>query len=80
MNEQTYRDTFKIGNPDATLNGIATTVMTTFDMISRTHAAGLNLIITHEATFWRRPRTETTDLLDNPLYQAQAPNTAGKTT
>jgi putative NIF3 family GTP cyclohydrolase 1 type 2 len=68
FNEQTYRDTFKIGNPDSKVNGIATTVMTTFDMIKRTHQAGLNLIITHEDTFWN-DRDETKDLTGNPLYK-----------
>jgi putative NIF3 family GTP cyclohydrolase 1 type 2 len=67
-NEQTYRDTFKIGDPDAAVTGIATTVMATFDMIQRAHAAGLNLIITHEPTFWR-DRDETADLLDNPVFK-----------
>jgi putative NIF3 family GTP cyclohydrolase 1 type 2 len=67
-NEQTYRDTFKSGDPDAAVTGIATTVMATFDMIQRAHAAGLNLIITHEPTFWR-DRDETADLADNPLFK-----------
>jgi putative NIF3 family GTP cyclohydrolase 1 type 2 len=69
-NNQTYRDTFKIGDPDATVTGIATTCITTFDMIKRAHAAGLNLIITHEPTFWR-DRDETEDLLDNPVFKAK---------
>jgi putative NIF3 family GTP cyclohydrolase 1 type 2 len=67
-NEQTYRDTFKIGDPDATVTGIATTVMATFDMIKRATKAKLNLIVTHEDTFWN-DRDETKDLLDNPLYK-----------
>jgi putative NIF3 family GTP cyclohydrolase 1 type 2 len=69
-NEQTYRDTFKIGDPDAAVTGIATTVMATFDMIKRAHAAGLNLVITHEPTFWR-DRDETADLLDNPVFKVK---------
>src|SRR5437879_5267733 len=71
FNEQTYRDTFKIGNPDSVVKGIATTVMTTFDMIKRAHEAGLNLIITHEDTFWN-DRDETKDLLNNPLYKLKS--------
>jgi putative NIF3 family GTP cyclohydrolase 1 type 2 len=70
-NEQTYRDTFKIGDPDATLTGIATTVMTTFDMIKRAHEAKLNLIISHEDIWWN-DRDETKDLADNPLYKLKA--------
>jgi len=67
-NERTYRDTFKIGNPDSTVRGIATTMMTTFDMIRRAHEAGLNLIVTHEDTFWN-DRDDTKDLTENPLYK-----------
>lgn len=67
-NEKSFRDTFKLGNPDATVTGIATTVMATFDMIERAHAAGLNMVITHEDTFWN-DRDETKDLTANPLYQ-----------
>ena len=67
-NEQTYRDTFKTGNPDSTVKGIATTMMTTFDMIRRAHEAGLNLIVTHEDTFWN-DRDDTRDLTGNTLYK-----------
>jgi len=67
-NERSTRDTFKIGNPDATVKGIATTVMTSFDMLKRAHAAGLNMVITHEDTFWN-DRDDTSDLTANPLYK-----------
>jgi putative NIF3 family GTP cyclohydrolase 1 type 2 len=66
-NEQSYRDTFKLGNPDSTVKGIATTVMVTFDMLKRANQAGLNMIISHEDTFWN-DRDETKELLENPLY------------
>jgi putative NIF3 family GTP cyclohydrolase 1 type 2 len=51
-NEQSYRDTFKAGNPNSEVKGIATTFMATLDLIQRAHAAGMNFIITHEPTFW----------------------------
>ena len=51
-NEKTYRDTYKIGGPDVKVTGIATTFMSTLDVLQRAHAAGLNMIITHEPTFW----------------------------
>ena len=51
-NEQSYRDTFKMGDPDANVKGIASTVMVTFDMLKRANQAGLNMIISHEDTFW----------------------------
>ena len=67
-NERSARDTFKAGNPDATVRGIATTMMTTFDMLKRANAAGLNMIITHEDTFWNDP-DDTKDLQENRLYK-----------
>jgi putative NIF3 family GTP cyclohydrolase 1 type 2 len=67
-NDRSTRDTFKIGNPDAAVTGIATTVMTTFDMLKRAHAAGLNMVISHEDTFWN-DRDDTKDLAENPLYK-----------
>jgi putative NIF3 family GTP cyclohydrolase 1 type 2 len=45
-------DTFKAGNPDAPVTGVATTMMATFDVLKRAAAAGKNLIITHEPTFY----------------------------
>ncbi len=50
--ETTYRDTFKAGGPDAPVTGIATTVFASFDMIQRATAAGLNMIVPHEDTWW----------------------------
>lgn len=67
-NDRSTRDTFKAGNPDTTVKGIATTMMTTFDMLKRAHAAGLNMVITHEDTYWN-DRDDTKDLIDNPLYK-----------
>lgn len=46
-------DTFKTGDIDTPVTGIATTVMSTFDVIKRAAAAGRNMVITHEPTFWR---------------------------
>jgi len=66
--EQTYRDTFKFGDPDATVTGIAATVMVTFGMLKRANEAGLNMVIAHEDTYWN-DRDETKDLQDNPLYK-----------
>jgi len=45
-------DTFKAGNPDAPVSGIAVTMMATLDVLQRAAAAGDNLIITHEPTFF----------------------------
>jgi putative NIF3 family GTP cyclohydrolase 1 type 2 len=45
-------DTFKAGNPDTRVTGIAVTMMATLDVLQRAAAHGQNLIITHEPTFY----------------------------
>lgn len=45
-------DTFKDGDPATPVTGIAVTMMATFDVIRRAVAAGANLVITHEPTFY----------------------------
>jgi putative NIF3 family GTP cyclohydrolase 1 type 2 len=45
-------DTFKAGNPDTPVTGIAVTMMATLDVLQRAAASGNNLIITHEPTFF----------------------------
>jgi putative NIF3 family GTP cyclohydrolase 1 type 2 len=45
-------DTFKAGNPDTVISGIAVTMMATMDVLQRAAAHGDNLIITHEPTFF----------------------------
>ena len=50
--QQETVDTFKAGNPDGEVKGIAVTMMATFDVLQRAAAAGQNLIITHEPTFY----------------------------
>jgi NIF3 (NGG1p interacting factor 3) len=50
--QQETVDTFKAGNPDTEVKGIAVTMMATFDVLQRAAAAGQNLIITHEPTFY----------------------------
>lgn len=49
--EQTV-DTFKAGDPDTPVTGVATTMMATFETIKRAAAEGKNLVITHEPTFY----------------------------
>ncbi len=45
-------DTFKAGDPNTPVTGIATTMMGTFDVLRRAAAAGDNLVITHEPVFY----------------------------
>lgn len=45
-------DTFKAGNPDTRVTGIATTTFATMEVLREAADRGSNLIITHEPTFW----------------------------
>jgi len=45
-------DTFKAGDADTRVTGIAVTMMATFEVLQRAAASGSNLIITHEPTFY----------------------------
>ena len=45
-------DTFKAGNPDTPVTGIAVTMMATMDVLQRAATNGQNLVITHEPTFY----------------------------
>jgi len=45
-------DTFKAGNPETRVTGIAVTMMATLDVLQRAAAKGANLVITHEPTFY----------------------------
>jgi hypothetical protein len=51
-NPASYRDTFKMGDPNTPVNAVASCFMSTFDVIKRAHAKGLNFVITHEPTMW----------------------------
>jgi putative NIF3 family GTP cyclohydrolase 1 type 2 len=66
--QQTTRDTFKVGSPDAEVKGIATTFMATLDMIQRAHGAGLNMVVTHEPAFWN-DQDKVQDLAADPAYK-----------
>src|SRR3954447_497614 len=67
-NESTYRDVFHAGDPTVEVKGIATSFMATLDMLRRAHAAGMNLVVTHETTFWN-DRDETKDLAGDATYR-----------
>ena len=55
------------GGADMEVRGIGTTMMATFDALKEAVKANVNLIITHEPTFWSHQDT-LTDLKDDPLY------------
>lgn len=57
-------DTFKAGDPDTSVPGVATTFLATYDVLQRAAASGKNLVITHEPTFYgstKGSRTEAED-------------------
>ena len=68
--QQETVDTFKAGNPDKEVTGIAVTMMATLDVLQRAAAAGQNLIITHEPTFYNH--------LDKPELDESDPVLAAK--
>ena len=60
------RDTFKCGDPDTPVTGIATTFMATLDVVQRAHRAGRNFVISHEPTFWHDPEP-IAEMADDPV-------------
>jgi putative NIF3 family GTP cyclohydrolase 1 type 2 len=65
------RDTFKVGDPNATITGVATTGFCTFDVMKRCVAQGRNFIIPHEHTFYRDNDIVTDFVENDPLYLAK---------
>ena len=63
-------DTFKAGNPDTPVTGIATTFMATFDAIQRAVAAGANFVISHEPTFYNH-QDATATFVDDAVFKAK---------
>jgi len=61
-------DTFKAGDPQTRVKGIAVTMMATLDVLQRAATNGQNLIITHEPTFY--------DHLDQPAQLPQGEDDA----
>jgi len=61
------QDTFKCGDPETPITGIATTCSATLDVLQRASAAGRNLIITHEPTFYNYS-DQTAHLAEDPVF------------
>jgi len=61
-------DTFKAGNPDAPVTGVAVTMMATMDVLQRASAKGLNFVITHEPTFYAHLDTPEGVPEDDPVW------------
>jgi len=66
-NPKTFRDTFKVGGPDSPVNGIATSFGGNFRVWKQADAAGLNMIIVHEPTYYSD--ADVIDWVkDDPMY------------
>lgn len=63
-------DTLKAGTPDTPVQGIATTMMATFDVLQRAAKAGRNFVITHEPTFYNH-EDATSAFAADPVYTAK---------
>jgi putative NIF3 family GTP cyclohydrolase 1 type 2 len=63
-------DTFKAGDPDTPIAGIATTGMATFSVLKRAAKAKRNFVITHEPTFYNH-QDQTAALAEDPTYEAK---------
>jgi putative NIF3 family GTP cyclohydrolase 1 type 2 len=61
-------DTFKAGDPQTGVTGIAVTMMATLDVLQHAATNGQNLVITHEPTFY--------DHMDNPVQLPQGEDDA----
>lgn len=63
-------DTFKAGDPDTPVAGIATTMMATYEVLRLAAAQGANLIITHEPTFYtHEDKTESLAAANDPVWR-----------
>jgi putative NIF3 family GTP cyclohydrolase 1 type 2 len=61
-------DNIIAGTPQTPVKGIATTMMATLDVVRRAAAAGKNMVITHEPTFYSH-QDQTEQFLQDPTYQ-----------
>jgi len=61
-------DTIKAGDPATVVTGIATTFTPTMDVLRKAVAAHLNLIVTHEPTFYNHLDQDTL-FVDDPVYR-----------
>jgi putative NIF3 family GTP cyclohydrolase 1 type 2 len=63
-------DTFKAGDPDTPVTGIATTMMATFDVLKQASAQNANLVITHEPTFYsHEDKTASFEAANDPVWR-----------
>ena len=61
-------DTIKAGDPATPVTGIATTFLDTMEVLRQANQHALNLVITHEPTFYNH-RDSTAFFADDPVYK-----------
>src|SRR5579884_2283628 len=61
-------DTFKAGDPETRVTGIATAFTDSYDVLQRAAASGKNLIISHEPSFYNH-QDETKALENDPVFR-----------
>jgi putative NIF3 family GTP cyclohydrolase 1 type 2 len=64
-------DTFKAGNPDTPVTGIAVTMMATLDVLQRAAANHQNFVITHEPTFYSHQDVPEGMNANDPVWTAK---------
>ncbi len=64
-------DRIVAGDPDVRVRGVATTMMATFEVLKRASAAGRNMVITHEPTYYGHQDT-VDQLTTDATYRAKA--------
>jgi len=64
-------DTFKAGSAQTAVSGIAVTMMATMDVLERASAKGLNMVITHEPTFYAHLDTPEGIAESDPVWKAK---------
>ena len=63
-------DNIVAGAPDTPVTGIASVMMATFDVLQRSIAAGKNMVITHESTFFTH-QDRTDNIAEDEVYRAK---------
>ncbi len=63
-------DNIIAGTADTPVRGIASVMMATFDVVKRAHAAGANMVVTHESTFFSH-QDNVQRFVDDPTYKAK---------
>ena len=69
-NQETV-DTFKSGNPDDVVTGVAVCMFANMEILRKAVAGKCNLIITHEPTFYNHA-DKTESLENDPIYQKKS--------